>query len=1065
MKTLDRGRYEIVGFLGEGQQEYATVYEAYDTSKNRRVAIKCLPLDGHRGEIARAMFKKEVESLDGLQHPAIVQLLGRFEEEDKLGIVLELVPGGRTLEALIADVRAERAEQLSLQWCLEQLAYLIAGIQAAHHRGVIHRDIKPSNILYDPKTGTLKLADFGVAQVLNHYTRGTPGRTLREFYTRPYAAPEQVLGQHISFPVDLHAFGVLAGALLGWVLPDGTFRPQQLQALLAPLLEELAETDARRRLLETLGALVREDPVMRPRPAEVAQVLREVLEEAEESTSVPLFVSGAALKGASRFGILSEEALLEDLSQGLRAEYRPAKDKTGNESFVIRCYGKSAWALCRPDANYQDGLVIVDAGRSPPPIHQAQRAQAVSVPVTVESGAGTADALFSPAYGAYLQSQEKAVAVANKNDLLRVARFILRRQRERLHEVKFKYRLLDSTGNPQQARSVSFTKGAYLTVQVIGVARGVEATSASVDDQWDKALGEQSTFLANGKRLGDYERHDKAMRTLTLRVLRKTKLNAIGFVQLSDVALETSLKRQEQALDRLVADECVNPRLGRLLLDPSQNELGELLPCELLQDLEPSEEIRTLVQRATAARDFFLVQGPPGTGKTAMIAEVVGQILVADPGARILLTSQSHAAVDNALDRLSQLATVRPRGWRLLRDVPETTERPGGQKRGRNGGAGAGVQVDQSRRSTLNFDLTFKAWVRETKDRSSAALDAFARSAPDNLADVRLAIGRWVGGLEQREDVRDDYARSVNVFGVTCMRVPTLRHVLREERVRVDWVIVDEAAKATPAEVLVSLAVGRRFVLVGDHRQLPPYLDQETANDVKQAGIDVDRARRSLFEDIFDRLPPTNRAVLKRQHRMHSSIGNLVSTLYYSDVGGLINAVPDAARELHIPRFSGDHRVHWCAVNGREISAGTSWRNEEEVMAVRDFLEWFADESKRAGVVYTVGVIAPYLEQVKRLRRTIRPHANGNRTLTVEVDTVDAFQGRQVDILIYSLVRTNGAKNPFLSDARRLNVAFSRAKRLLVIVGNRDRAQGITGFPELMEHIPKSNFFNLGHLR
>lgn len=1042
MNTFDRGRYEVVRILGQGQNEYSTVYEAYDTSKSRRVAIKCLPLGGPRSEIARSMFKKEVESLDGLEHPAIIQFLGRFEDGDKLGVVLELIPGGRTLDALISDVRAGRTQPLPLEWCLEQLGQILAGIQAAHHRGVIHRDIKPSNVLHDSRTGDLKLVDFGVAQVLHHYTRGAPGKTLREFYTRPYAAPEQVLGRHIGFPADLHAFGVLAGALLGWVLPEADFRPQQMLALVAPLLE-LQETYARRRLIETLSALVHEDPVMRPRPVEVAPVLREVLEEAEEQTRVPIVMSGAALRRARTFGVTDEVALLEDLNQGLRAVYRAEKDQRGKDSFVIRCYGKSVWALCRPDASFQGGLVIVDAGRSPPTSHQTQRAQAKAVPVVVEAGTGGAEALIELTYAAYLQAQEKAAAVASKNELLSIARFILRRERERLLEVKFKYQLLDSVGQPQRSRNVTIGQAAYLTLHVIAITRGAEIMNAAIDDEWDKSLGPQSTFLLNGKRFADYERHDRGLRTLTLRATRRTKVSVAGFVQLSDVAVEASLKRQEQALDRLVADECVNPRLGKLLLDPSLNELGELQPCELLQNLEPRLEIEELVQRATAARDFFLVQGPPGTGKTAIITEVVGQILAADPAARILLTSQSHAAVDNALERLATLASQRQRGWRLLRDVPENA----------------------GRSNALNLDTTFNEWVTETKTRSSAALEAFARDEPENLAEVRLAVGRWVDGLAQREDVRDDYARSVNVFGVTCMRVPTLRNVLREDRVRMDWVIVDEAAKATPAEVLVSLAVGKRFVLVGDHRQLPPYLDNETANDVKQAGIDVDRARRSLFEEIFERLPSTNRAVLQRQYRMHRSIGNLVSALYYSDVGGLITAVADSARDLRIPRFSGEHRVYWCNVNGRERAAGTSWWNEQEVNGVRDLLTFLENEAKRAGIQYSVGVIAPYREQVKRLSRVIRPRASANRALTLEINTVDAFQGKQVDILVYSLVRTNGVQNRFLSDSRRLNVAFSRAKRLLVIVGNRDRAQSIHGFSEVMKHIPASNYFRLGELR
>jgi superfamily I DNA and/or RNA helicase len=167
---------------------------------------------------------------------------------------------------------------------------------------------------------------------------------------------------------------------------------------------------------------------------------------------------------------------------------------------------------------------------------------------------------------------------------------------------------------------------------------------------------------------------------------------------------------------------------------------------------------------------------------------------------------------------------------------------------------------------------------------------------------------------------------------------------------------------------------------------------------------------------------------------------------------------------LDIARFSGEERVHWCAVDGRERAAGTSWWNEEEIHCIRDLLNWLERQAKQAGKRYSVGVIAPYTEQKKRLARFIRPDAKGTRALTVEIDTVDAFQGKQVDILIYSLVRTSGGQNPFLSDSRRLNVAFSRAKRLLLIVGNHDRARNISGFSDLVRLIPTTNYFRLKEL-
>ena len=457
-----------------------------------------------------------------------------------------------------------------------------------------------------------------------------------------------------------------------------------------------------------------------------------------------------------------------------------------------------------------------------------------------------------------------------------------------------------------------------------------------------------------------------------------------------------------------------------------------------MQPLEPRVEMQSLVERALAAEDFFFVQGPPGTGKTTVIAEIMGQILAADPNARILLTSQANEAVNNALDALRALGHDRKASWRLLRDVSaERTDRDQG-----------------------GFETLFSEWVSATRERSRKALEPFVAAAPPNLEAARAVLAKWSERLDRAEDVRQDYAESVQVFGVTCLRVPTLWRILRE--VRFDWVIVDEAAKATPAEVLVSLVVGRRFVMVGDHRQLPPFLDLETERDVQAAGLDVARARRSLFEELFDKVPDTNRHLMRRQFRMHRSIGSFVGDLFYDDLGGLETGVRDEDRPVDLGRFDRPHRVFWLDVAGEEKPQGKSWWNQREVDLVVKLLREFDQELAAKNRRYTVGVIAAYAAQVERLRAAIVPGAKSWHAVDARVDTVDAFQGKQVDVLVYSLVRVGEKENPFLSDRRRLNVAFSRGKRLLLIVGHRESAEHSPRLNRALQLIPRDNLLDLG---
>lgn len=113
---------------------------------------------------------------------------------------------------------------------------------------------------------------------------------------------------------------------------------------------------------------------------------------------------------------------------------------------------------------------------------------------------------------------------------------------------------------------------------------------------------------------------------------------------------------------------------------------------------------------------------------------------------------------------------------------------------------------------------------------------------------IRAALASWREKLPFIPDAKLDFAGSVQLWGMTLLRIPTLRKLLRD--VRFDYVIVDEAARATPAELMVALVVGKRFVLVGDHKQLPPFMDTETEEDLRGADLDLERAKRSLTHEL-----------------------------------------------------------------------------------------------------------------------------------------------------------------------------------------------------------------------
>jgi serine/threonine protein kinase len=1060
-ETLNLGRYRIVEVLG--RSHYATVYDAHDTKSGDRVAVKVLSLAGSHRNIAEAMFRKEVGALRGFTHPAVVRLLDDFSEPeaDRLGIVLELVPGGRTLEHLIADVRAAREPRRSLRWRLEQLAALLDGLDSAHRRKVIHRDVKLANVLVERDQNALKLADFGIARLLENYGRGEAGATLREFYTRPFAAPEQVLHGDAGFAADLHAFGLVAASLLAWQVPAADFKRTDLPELLAPLQNEIRDPDTFQQVQTCLDALLATEPSQRPRTHAVARLLRVLLERTAERSTISIRLTTTARDRGRESGCSTDAALLADLNDGLRARYEQDKTpRTDTESFVIRCYGRGLWAQLVPDQANPERLVVVAVGRNPPNIHAHQRERALSVPFNLAVGNDSAGPLVDFLFKEYLAERQREDEKRRKESLLEVAKFILARQRERILNLCIRYRAAvsrterrsDRTKNSDSVTGQDATRtpeedyfeprGEFLRIEVLEVlsSQSDEDVEQPGDlaDTWAEGLDNRASFFLDGERFATFHGYDRATRILSLRLQQRRKLRREGEIECKDIAMETALKRQESALDHFFEDDCVNPNLGRLLLYPEENHLAEVLPRPLIQDLQPRQAMQSLVERVLAAQDFFFVQGPPGTGKTTVIAEVMAQILSQHPDARILLTSQANEAVNNALEALRDLAQQCKAEWRMVRDV--RTERA-------------------ERDSKIGFEAVFREWVERTRQHSAQALsDQEPTLAAGQLGAIREALRNWSERLDRVEDVREDYAESVQVFGVTCLRVPTLWRMLRE--VRFDWVIVDEAAKATPAEVLVSLVVGRRFVLVGDHRQLPPFLDTETEQEIASANLDVGRARRSLFEELFDKIPQSNRETLRRQFRMHRSIGTFVGDLFYDDLGGLETGVPDSERTLALSRFDQAHRVFWLDVDGREIPDGTSYWNQQEVDLVLRLLQRFERELRERGTNYKAGVIAPYAAQIQRLQRTIMPSTQGWSALQVEVNTVDAFQGKQADLIVYSLVRVGEGEKRFLSDRRRLNVAFSRAQRLLVLVGHRKSATHSPRLAHAVELIPSENIWS-----
>lgn len=289
-----------------------------------------------------------------------------------------------------------------------------------------------------------------------------------------------------------------------------------------------------------------------------------------------------------------------------------------------------------------------------------------------------------------------------------------------------------------------------------------------------------------------------------------------------------------------------------------------------------------------------------------------------------------------------------------------------------------------------------------------------------------------------------------------------------------EYVIVDEAARVSPRDLMVAMAQGKRIILVGDHRQLPHIIDEEVARQMEEgegAQDENDWLKKSMFQHLFSaRLKTleeydgiTRRVTLDKQYRMHPLLGSFISRNFYerfdpTEQFGSGRPVSDFAHALSSTNGKPAVWLDVPAQIGRHQKDGTSWtRPAEATVIVRKLNEWMSSD---AGKGLSFGVISFYKAQADLIRKQLRTIADDDKKL--RVGTVDSFQGMEFDVVFLSMVRTmpnresiEACKRRVISKGEtwtdtkeaqfcfghlclynRLNVSMSRQKKLLVVVGD-----------------------------
>ena len=306
---------------------------------------------------------------------------------------------------------------------------------------------------------------------------------------------------------------------------------------------------------------------------------------------------------------------------------------------------------------------------------------------------------------------------------------------------------------------------------------------------------------------------------------------------------------------------------------------------------------------------------------------------------------------------------------------------------------------------------------------------------------IEAALERYQQRLSQPLlDLQNAVLAEANVVAATCSGIAGSKSFDSD----FDCVIVDEAGRANPLDILMPAIRGKSVVLVGDHRQLPPFVGEDLKGELSDE--DLQEVQKSVFESIFGNSHDSRKQVLQTQFRMVPAIFDIVREIsYHDEVFHLESAKITESRIHPVPKMKA---VHWIRPSGKanfaESSNGGGLCNYAEVRTVTSA---FGEISQALKVAprpnkYEIGIIAMYKRQAGEIERAIdkaiSTHVIDTSQIAWEIGTVDSFQGREKDAVILSFSETDPARRRFFYDRRRLNVALSRARELLIIVGSID---------------------------
>jgi ATP-dependent RNA/DNA helicase IGHMBP2 len=472
-------------------------------------------------------------------------------------------------------------------------------------------------------------------------------------------------------------------------------------------------------------------------------------------------------------------------------------------------------------------------------------------------------------------------------------------------------------------------------------------------------------------------------------------------------AIKIATKKLEDPEQRLIKRLCQDKKqLGKNeIIIATGNETLKEYKTENLNAYQ-----HNAVQKIIQANELAIVHGPPGTGKTTTLIQAIKGLL-ANGAKKILVTAPSNTAVDVVSEKLHAQGVNVVRIGNPIR-VSETLQT---------------LTMDSkiAEHETTNNIKKLKKQANEFKDMAHKYKRSFGKAEREQrkaLFDEAYKIMKDVEAMEKY--ITDDVLHKAQVITATLVGSNhfSVRHM------QYDVVIIDEAGQALEPACWIPILKTQKLILAGDHCQLPPTIKSQ---DAAKKGLE-----KTLLEKCVE-LHPNAVTLLQEQYRMHEHIMQYSSNVFYNN-----QLIANNAVQKHL-LFANDTPFTFIDTAGcgfEETVNGTQINNAEEAsLLYKHLVNYIATlQENKLQSAPSIAIISPYKQQIITLQEYLQhvPELQAHLA-NIKVNTIDSFQGQEKDIIYISLVRSNDAQTiGFLSDIRRMNVAMTRARKKLVIVGD-----------------------------